>query len=107
MDEQNVLRHLLGVEAEAAALVDEAQAEADRRVAEGEKRCRLRFDEEYGKKTAELDAGYEKAAAAFHQDYRRELDEYRGGFSALSPDQGRFAALVEEYLGAEAPKAEA
>lgn len=99
MDEQNVLRHLLGVEAEAAALVDEAQAEADRRVAEGEGRSRSRFDGDYARRAAELEGEYEQAAAAVREDYRRQLEDYRGSLAALKADQGRFMALAEEFLG--------
>jgi regulator of protease activity HflC (stomatin/prohibitin superfamily) len=99
MDEQNLLRHLLGVEAEASALVEEAQAEADRRVAEGERQSRSRVDEGYSRRAAELEGDYGQAELAVREDYRRRLEDYRDGLAALGTDQGRFTALVEEFLG--------
>jgi F0F1-type ATP synthase membrane subunit b/b' len=41
-EDKDVLQHLLHLEAEASALVDDAQAEADRRVSEGEKQNRAK-----------------------------------------------------------------
>ncbi|GHV68628.1 hypothetical protein AGMMS49928_08620 [Spirochaetia bacterium] len=101
MDEQNVLQHLLGVEAQAAALVDEAQAEADRRVAEGEKSCRLQFDESYSRRVEELEAEYVRETARIREDYNHQLEEYRGSLAALKSraDQDRFTALTGEFLG--------
>ena len=47
MDNTEVLGHLLKIESEAAVLVNEAQAEADKRVTEAEKILRSGFDERF------------------------------------------------------------
>jgi F0F1-type ATP synthase membrane subunit b/b' len=94
----NVLGHLLKIEAEASALVDDAQAEADRRVAEAEKQNRSRYDREYGRRAAELDAAYSGEINQIKADYRSRIDEYRKSLEALSADQGCFSALLDKFL---------
>jgi vacuolar-type H+-ATPase subunit H len=98
MDEQEALRHLLQVEAEAAALMDDAQAEADKRLAEGEARNRQLYDERYGKAVAELDIGYEKELALVKGRYEEELNAYRKGLETIIVHDERFLALARKLL---------
>jgi F0F1-type ATP synthase membrane subunit b/b' len=95
---ENVLGHLLKIEAEASALVDDAQAEADRRVAEAEKRSRSRYDEEYSRRAAGLEAAYSGEINQVKADYRNRIEEYRRSLEAISTDQDRFAALLDRFL---------
>jgi F0F1-type ATP synthase membrane subunit b/b' len=96
--DENVLGHLLKIEAEASALVDDAQAEADRRVAEAEKQNRFRYDEEYSRRAAEMDAAYSGEINQVKADYRNRLEEYRKSLEALSADQGCFSVLLDKFL---------
>jgi hypothetical protein len=98
MDEHDILRHLLQVEADAAALVDDAQAEADRRLAEGEKRNRSLYDERYGRETGELEAGYGKEIAGVKEDYQKRLDAYRESLNAITVHRDRFNALADNLF---------
>jgi F0F1-type ATP synthase membrane subunit b/b' len=94
----NVLEHLLRIEAEATALVDEAQAEADRRVAEGEKQSRLRYEERYAMKAAEMEAAHNKEIGNIRERYERQLAAYRESLTAITADNNRFKAMVESFL---------
>jgi F0F1-type ATP synthase membrane subunit b/b' len=96
--DENVLEHLLKIEAEAAALVDDAQAEADKRVAEGEKQNRARYEQIYSKEAAGLEESCQKAIALVREDYAEQLEAYRGSLTSIAADQGRFNALLEELL---------
>ncbi|MDR0721201.1 MAG: hypothetical protein LBF75_00200 [Treponema sp.] len=98
MNEQPVLRHLLQVETEAAVLVEDAEAEADRRLAEGEKQNRKRYDERYGREFASIDEEYTKKRAALEAAYQQELDAYRESLNALAVHKERFSALVATLL---------
>ncbi|MDR1956961.1 MAG: hypothetical protein LBQ30_08920 [Treponema sp.] len=98
MREQPVLRHLLQMETEAAALVDDAQAEADRRLAEGEKQNRRRYDERYGREAASIDAEYAQKRAEAQAAYQRELDAYRESLQGMICHGDRFSALVTAAL---------
>jgi F0F1-type ATP synthase membrane subunit b/b' len=101
MDEEGVLRHLLEVEAKASTLVDDAQAEADRRIAENERQNRSRYDERYSQEAAELDAAYEKEIAAVKLEYQRQLDEYRESLGAMPVYTDAFSGLVESLFSRE------
>jgi F0F1-type ATP synthase membrane subunit b/b' len=96
--EQGVLRHLLDVEAQASSLVEEAQAEADRRVSESEKENRARYDERYGLLAAKLNEEYEAAVLAVKADYTRQLDAYSSGLAAMPVHGAAFSALAERLF---------
>ncbi|MDR1586330.1 MAG: hypothetical protein LBS57_02605 [Treponema sp.] len=98
MNDEEILGHLLKIEAEAAALVDDAQAEADRRVSEGERLNRAAYEERYGREAAALEADYKKEIILVKDRYQKELEAYREKLNAMTADTGRFAALVEELL---------
>jgi hypothetical protein len=94
----DVLRHLLEIESQAASLVDEAQAEADRRVAESEKENRIRYDERYGLDAAKLNEEYKTAALAVNADYKRQLDAYSSSLEAMPVQRAAFFALAERLF---------
>ena len=96
--EPDVLRHLLEVEARAGSLVDDAQAEAADRVAEGEKENRARYDERYSREAEQLNGEYEAAVLAVKADYTRQLDAYRESLSAMPVQGPAFSALAERLL---------
>ena len=96
--DEYVLRHLLDLEAKAAALVDDAQAEADRRTAEGEKLSRARYDEAYAAEVAALEAAYAEETAAIKADYKRQLDTYREELGAMPVNREAFFALAKRFL---------
>ncbi|MDR2797705.1 MAG: hypothetical protein LBB80_05125 [Treponema sp.] len=98
MNEQPVLHHLLQVETEAEALVEDAGAESDRRLAEGEKQNRKRYDERYGRELAFIDEEYTKKRAALEAAYQHELDGYRESLNAMVVHEERFSALVATLL---------
>jgi regulator of protease activity HflC (stomatin/prohibitin superfamily) len=98
MDEQNILGHLLKIEAEASALVDDAQAEADRRVSEGEKQNRILYDERYAASSAEAEVSYTEAIERVREDYRSRLEDYRKSLEAMPLDETNFSNLMEKYI---------
>jgi regulator of protease activity HflC (stomatin/prohibitin superfamily) len=95
---ENVLEHLLKIEAQAADLVSGAQAEADRRIAESEKQNRARYDAEYGRQVLALDTAYDETVVRIRAEYRGRLEQYRTSLDAIPVDQGRFSARVDELL---------
>ncbi|MDR3166854.1 MAG: hypothetical protein LBT93_02835 [Treponema sp.] len=98
MDEQDVLRHLLEVEAEASTLVDGAQVEADRRITEGEKQNRRLYDERYNQETDRLEVHYREKIAQVKEDYKKQLDRYRESLDAMPVNTEVFIRTVESFL---------
>ena len=98
MEDTDILQHLLEVENQAAALVDDAQAEADRRIKEAEEQNRLAYDEAYQKLTADLEAEHQKSVEAAKTEYDRSLDEYRRSLDTMPREEGAFSALAFSLL---------
>ena len=98
MDDASILQHLLEIEGKAAGLVDDAQAEADRRIKEAEEQNRLAFDEAYQKLAVELEAEYKKSLDAVKAEYDKNLDEYRAGLENMPKQNDGFSALVRSLL---------
>ncbi|MDR1443462.1 MAG: hypothetical protein LBI94_01145 [Treponema sp.] len=101
---ENVLGHLLRIEADAASLVVDAQAEADRRIVESEKQNRACYDEEYARQAAELDRAFEDEITRIRADYRDQLEAYRESLDRIPVDQGRFSALMDEFLAGDSSR---
>ena len=98
MDEDEVLQHLLDLENRAAGLVNDAQAEADRRISEGEKQNRAHYDEIYSAEVAELEASYIQNIARVREDYSDQLEAYLEELKTISLDVTAFSSLAEKLL---------
>ncbi|MDR2521965.1 MAG: hypothetical protein LBC72_05385 [Spirochaetaceae bacterium] len=94
----DVLRHLLDVEAAAAAVVREAAAAAEKMTAETERREKARFEAEYGRLRAELEAEYAAKQAEAEKNAVKELDDYSATLTTLACDQGLFNREAARFL---------
>ena len=102
MEDPGILQHLLEIEARAAALVDDAQAEADRRIKAGEEARRVRCEEQYQALLASLEENYRRESAAARTEYEAILEGWRQSLDRLPLDQRAFAELASSFLlGAE------
>ena len=98
MENNSALDYLLKVEAEASAIVNETQEEADRRIRENEEKNRAVFDEQYKARFLKHQSDFKKAAEEIKIKYQTALDEYRVEISQIKADTREFANLLEEYL---------
>ena len=98
MENNEILQHLLDLERQAAALVDDAQAEADRRIAEGESRNRLSSDEIYARELKALEEIYKKNITAAKESYKRQLDDYMESLKTQALNTDAFRSLAEKLL---------
>ena len=94
----NVLDHLLKVEAEAAALVTDAQNEADRRIHENEEKNRAVFEERLKEETHIQELALKKEKEEISVSYQTALDDFREEIKSVNADERRFRALLNEYL---------
>ena len=101
MENDEALGHLLKIEAEAAALVNDAQAEADRRIAESEKQNRAVYEERYQTEIERLETEFQKEKEKVKEQYQKELEAYREELSGLGTDMDHFSALFNELLAGE------
>jgi hypothetical protein len=98
---QALLDHLLKIEAEAAALVDGAQAEVDHRASEAERHNRARYEERYSRESAALEAAYHREIEGVKAYYQEELEAYRESLNRIKMDRERFSALMTAFLAGE------
>ena len=96
--DRNVLQHLLNLEAQASNLVEDAKAEAERRLSEGEKVCRANYDEAYSAEVEILEAAYKKEVAAIREDYKKLLDAYKSSLTSCTVNGNAFKALTERLF---------
>ncbi|MDR1506056.1 MAG: hypothetical protein LBI67_03040 [Treponema sp.] len=94
----DVLQHLLEIETQAAALVDDAQAEADRRVKASENENRERYEEQYRGRVEILEAGYRERIDGVRAEYRVRIDEYWKNLDATELHFADFSCLAAKLL---------
>jgi len=102
MDNDEVLGHLLKIESEAAALVNDAQAEADRRVLEAEKQNHAAYEERYRSEGERLENDYKALKEKIRRQYQTELESYSNKITSLHVDVNRFSALLDRLVTEEA-----
>lgn len=98
MDDHEVLQHLLSIENEAAVLVSDAQTEADRRITEGEKQNRARYEEIYSSEIKILEASFAGNVSAIKDSYRKELEVYHESLKTMPINTDVFFPLAGSLL---------
>jgi vacuolar-type H+-ATPase subunit H len=98
MDNNEVLDHLLKIEAEAAALVNDAQAEADNRITEAEKQNRAAYEKRFREENAILEKGLLQSKKLARQRYQEELETYKAKISSVHVNNDRFSALLDRLV---------
>jgi vacuolar-type H+-ATPase subunit H len=98
MDQQDILQHLLQVESSASELVNDARAEADRRLSESEKRGRALYDEQYGQAVLDLEAWHKKELSALTERVQLQLEAYREELRSLPVDRDAFFRCLDTWL---------
>jgi vacuolar-type H+-ATPase subunit H len=98
MEDTGVLQHLLEIESQASVLVDDARAEADKRIKTAEEQNRLRYDKQYQDLVQKLEAEYLEQVQAVRAEYRQSLEEYRKSLDFIPLDRAAFSALVSQLL---------
>ena len=101
MDNNEVLDHLLKIESKAAALVKDAQAEADRRIAEAEKQNREIYEERYQDELKKLESEFQKYKEQLRQQYQKEINAYREKISLINVDTNAFSVLLDRLIAEE------
>lgn len=98
MENVNTLDHLLKIEAKAAALVNDAQEEADRRIHESEEKNHTAYEDRFKVEIQMLEAMVQKNREKTKKQYKEALDNYRKEISGVNVNMERFSALLNDYL---------
>jgi len=101
MENSNTLDHLLEIEAKAAALVNDAQEEADKRVHESEIKNLTAYEEHFKVEAQKLEDSLIKEKERLRTQYQQTLDEYSNEISGINVNVDRFSSLLNRYLAGE------
>ena len=101
MENENTLDHLMKIEAQAAVLVDDAQAEAERRIHENEEKNRALFEERIKAETEKRETLLKKETEETRIQYQQTIEIYKKEISGVSVDEKHFISLLNEFLAAE------
>jgi F0F1-type ATP synthase membrane subunit b/b' len=93
-----VFEHLLGIEKEADALLDDARSEAAKRVEQSEQAARNLYENGYAEQAAALEKQFKEDEASLESGYKEKLAAYCHSLDAKPVRQGDFAALVDSLL---------
>ena len=100
MENANTLDHLLQIEARAAALVSDAQAEADRRIHDSEEKNREAYEERFRAEAQTLEASLRNEKERTREEYQKALEDYRKEIAGISINTDGFCALLNDCLAA-------
>ena len=98
MNDDAVLDNLLKIEAEADSFIDDAQAEADRRIIEGERKCRAIFDLQFQKGVANEEKELQNEISTVRENCKKELEIYREKLNTIKADNGRFCEFLDSLF---------
>jgi F0F1-type ATP synthase membrane subunit b/b' len=99
MTNDDILNHLVGIEAQAAKVVQDATASANRRIAESEQAFQQDYNKRHEEGVAQIEADFKAKNEELETDYRKQLDEYRTKIDAQTHDVDAFKKLFSGYLG--------
>jgi vacuolar-type H+-ATPase subunit H len=98
MPDIDVINHLLEQEERAESMLQESQAESDRRIAKARADAEADYKAKYEKVVAALDAEYTAETAKIENEHRTRSQEYHGRLEALKTDKKAFNALLDTYF---------
>jgi regulator of protease activity HflC (stomatin/prohibitin superfamily) len=98
MDNKEVIDHLLKIESEAAALVNDAQAEADNRITEAEKQNRAVYEKRFLEENQRLEKEFLQSKELARQQFQKELETYKEKISSVHVNNDRFSALLDSLV---------
>ena len=98
MQSKSTLDLLLQAEAEAAALVSDAQIEADRRMHDNEEKNRITFGDQIKKEIQKQELALKDEKEKIISGYENALKEYRNEIKNITSDENSFCNLLNKYF---------
>ena len=96
--EIDAINHLLEVEKNASALINDAAMEAERRLSQARSKYNTEYKNGYDKIASELEAQYNQNQKTIEQKYNDELEAYKATLAAKLQNYDAFASLLEKLL---------
>jgi vacuolar-type H+-ATPase subunit H len=98
---ENTLDYLLQVEAKAAAMISEAQAEADKRIHDNEEKQHAVYEECFKVEVQAQEVLLQENNEKIKVQYQQKLDEYRNEISSIDINKELFFETLNKFIAAE------
>lgn len=96
--EIDAINHLLEVEKNASALINDAAQEADRRLSEARAKYNSEYKARYDEAAARLEAEYQDNHNKTAEKYQKEIDSYKESLAAKPQNSEAFSSLLDRLL---------
>ena len=98
-EEINVINHLLAVEKESAALIDNAVKEADNRTTEARNKANFQFKQKYDEIAEALQKEFEQNVENKKSEHSKQMTQFESQLEARSRNYEAFNKVLNGILG--------
>ena len=98
MNETDVIGHLIQIESEAADMLLNAQAEADKRITEAKQKADTIYKEKYEELIKTLENDFFQQKSEIDSNYDKNFEEFRATISTVNQDKRALNTKLESYL---------
>ena len=96
--EIDAINHLLEVEKNASALINDAAQEVDRRLSEARVKYNSEYKARYDKTAASLEAEYQTNHNSIAEKYQKEIDSYKESLEAKAQNYEAFSFFLNKLI---------
>lgn len=97
-NEVSVIAHLLEVEKQSSALVDEAQVEGNKRILRCKSQAEEKFYTTYHDMDHQMEVEYNKNLDSLNKEHREQIDAYKQQILAMPKDAQAFNSFMNKTL---------
>ena len=94
--EIDAINHLLEVEKNASALINDAAMEADRRLSQARAKYNSEYKARYDDVAAKLEAEYQADHKSLEEKYNKEIEDYKESLAAKPQNYEAFSSLLNK-----------
>lgn len=96
--EIDAINHLLEVEKNASALINDAAMEADRRLSQARSKYNTEYKIGYDKTASELETQFNQNQKTIEKKYNDELEAYKESLAAKPQNYEAFSSLLDKLI---------
>ena len=96
--EIDAINHLLEVEKNASALINDAAQEADRRLSEARSKYNSEYKTRYDEVAARLEVEYQNNHQQIADKYQNDIDSYKESLAAKPQNSEAFSSLLDKLI---------
>jgi len=96
--EIDAIKHLLEVEKNAAALINDAAEEADRRISQAKLQYNTEYKKRYETEASSLETEFKNQNKIITEKYQKEIDSYKDSIASRPQDSDSFSAALDKLF---------